>query len=193
MLMKKISLILILSVCSLLAHGQRSGFGIRFGPNLSNVTDIDEKAQSKLAFHAGVFYIARFSDKFRLRPEVEYSVQGAKDEIESLDANFDLELTVNYNYVNFRLLADFRLFDKLSLQAGPQFGILTLAQLKTDVSKENLTEEFSSSTDISIAMGLGYRLSDRIDLNLRYNLGMTELVDESVRNSVFQLGFGFLL
>lgn len=75
---------------------------------------------------------------------------------------------------------------------GPQFGVLTLAQLKTDVSKENLTE-YVTSTDLSIAMGLGYQLSGRFNVNLRYNLGMAELVNESVRNSVFQLDLSFVL
>ncbi|MCE7995770.1 MAG: PorT family protein [Roseivirga sp.] len=192
--MKKVYLILLLTLCYS-AHAQNTGFGFRLGANLSKVVDIDEKAESKLGFHAGVFYNFKLTVRFHLRPEVEYSLQGAKDEIETVDANFNpinLKFKANYNYANFRLLTDFQVLGKLSLQVGPQFGILTLAELKTDRSKENLTDDLTS-TELGIVLGLGYRLSGSFDINFRYNLGLTDLIDESARNSVFQLGIGFLL
>ncbi len=193
--MKKVYLILALMACCFATRAQSSGFGLRLGPNLADIVDIDANAKQRLGFHAGVFYNLRLTEKFWLRPEAAYSLQGAKDEIESLDANFDpinLELTANYHYVNFRLITGFQLFDKLSIQVGPQFGLLTLAQLKTDISKEDLTDDLTS-TDVGIAMGVGYRLTERFELDLRYNLGFTDIIDESARNSVFQLGLSMRL
>lgn len=193
--MKKVYLILAFMACCFATRAQSSGFGIRLGPNLADIVDIDENAKQRLGFHAGVFYNLRLTEKFWLRPEAEYALQGAKDEIETLDANFDpvnLELTADYRYVNFRLMVGFQLLDKLSVQVGPQFGLLTLAQLKTDNAKEDLTDDLTS-TDVGMAMGVGYRFMEFFELNLRYNLGFTDIVDESARNSVFQLGLSMRL
>lgn len=45
--MKKVYLILVLTLCCYSGYSQSSGFGIRAGANLSNVVDIDEKADPR--------------------------------------------------------------------------------------------------------------------------------------------------
>ena len=58
-------------------------------------------------------------------------------------------------------------------------------------------KDFSSSVDFGLNFGLGYKLDQGINFNVRYNLGLSNVYDDedsddmTVNNSVFQISVGY--
>lgn len=100
--------------------------------------------------------------------------------------------TLNMNYINIPVMAKYAVADKFNLQAGPQIGFLMSAKYEgVDV------KELMKSMDFGINLGAGYDLTEKMSLDLRYNLGLAqtqkELMtgDTAAKNSVIQLSFGY--
>ena len=88
----------------------------------------------------------------------------------------------------------------INIQAGPQFGFL--ASASQEVSNNGLSSTVDikntlKSSDISVALGLGWDLPFGLTLDARYNLGLTKINDVTgstdAKNQVIQLSAGFKL
>jgi hypothetical protein len=185
--MKKI----ILSIVAVLAFGfanaQSKGgdssmsFGAKGGLNFATIAG-SEGASSLLAFHLGAFAEFKVSDKFAVQPELLYSMQGAKYE----GGN------INLNYINIPVMAKYFVTDAISINAGPQLGILMSATADGKDVKEGY-----NTTDFGLNIGGGYNIGDNMMLDLRYNLGFSELQKDKPtggdanKNAVIQLSFGY--
>jgi opacity protein-like surface antigen len=187
--MKKI----VLTVVALLAFGfanaQKVKFGAKAGLNLSNVTGDDTSDNKmKIGFQVGAFANIGVSEKFAVQPELVYSAQGNKFDGEG---NVSLEL----NYINLPIMAQYKVTDKFSLEAGPQIGFLMSAKVKGDGGSADV-KEFLNSTDFGIGVGAGYDITENINLGLRYTIGVSNLNKEgdaknSNSNLAFALGYRF--
>ena len=185
---KMILLAAVLAVSASAAFSQAS-FGVKGGLNLSNVTNSD--ADMKMGYYGGLFGEYQVNDFFGVAGELLYSNQGTKGKEEGVD------ITINMNYLNIPVLAKLYIAEGLSLDVGPQFGLLMSAKGKAkqngSTSSGDLKDKFSG-TDVSAAVGLTYNLGN-ILIQGRYNLGLTDTEKESgsekYKNAVIQLGVGY--
>ncbi|SIQ21063.1 Outer membrane protein beta-barrel domain-containing protein [Maribacter ulvicola] len=95
------------------------------------------------------------------------------------------------NYINLPVLAKFYATDAFSIETGPQLGILLSGKggyLPNSRSYRTL--------DFGLGFGLGYKITDKLELGVRYTIGFTDVTKtntENLKNSVgqFTLGYSF--
>ncbi|MES2812082.1 MAG: porin family protein [Bacteroidota bacterium] len=176
---------LLLTAAAVFAFGftnaQETKFGVKAGLNLGNLTGnttdefVDSGTNMRPSFHVGGFAEIKLSDKFAIQPEVLYSVEGAKQDIDGQSE----KLIWDFQFVNIPVMAKFYATDKFSIEAGPQIGFLTKAELTFDGDTiEDLKEgDVTKSTAISGNVGVGYNFTDNISASLRYSLGLSNIID----------------
>lgn len=200
--MKRIFTIAALIAVGFTANAQQEvKFGPKAGVNFSNLTDLDN-SKMHTGFYVGAVAEIKFTDKFSIQPEVVYSAQGVKSEINVLGAN--ASLTQKLDYINIPILAKYYVYEGLSVELGPQFGFLVKAEAKGDVNAFGVTssgktdnKDSFESFDFGIGAGLAYDLPNGFFINGRYNFGVTKVAKSSTpvykdsKNGVIQLGVGY--
>lgn len=175
-----------LLMCSASAFAQNSfDWGVKAGLNLATVTKSD--GDMKPSIYAGVF--AEFllvEDYLTLQPELIYSRQGVKDG----------DMKMRLNYFNIPVMFKLWLVDGLTLDLGPQFGIMLNSKMRWKEDGKTHTETIDGlkNFDVSVGMGLSYRFIESMDVTARYNLGLTKLNDvdgSKAKNGVIQVGVGY--
>lgn len=168
-----------------LANAQEAKFGLKAGLNMSNLTGDIEGTSSKVGFHVGGFAEIKISDKFAVQPEVLFSTQGADADGGSYD----------FNYLNVPVMAKYFVAEKFSLEAGPQVGFLMSAKINPDSGEEVDIKDELKSIDFGLNFGAGYDFTDNFSAGLRYNVGLSNLIDEDdageIKNSVLSLSVGY--
>lgn len=131
-----------------------------------------------------------FSDLLSFHPELLYSQKGTK--LDSPRATG----TVRTSYLDLPLLLRVNA-DGLFFEAGPQVG-LVVAQ-KSEVAYGGGSPITNTSTngvqkiDLGYIAGIGYQLASGLELDIRYNGGISGVNNSSLsRNSVFQFQLGYL-
>jgi long-subunit fatty acid transport protein len=207
--MKKI----FLSAVAVLAFGFTNAQGVKFGAkaalNVSTLTGDVENVSSLLGFQVGGFAEIKLSEKFAVQPELMYSTQGAKSSYteSSGGASLKLESKSKLSYLNIPVMAKYFVTPKFSLEFGPQIGFLMSA--KQDISSTGTfggvsvsesesidIKDKTSSVDFSINFGTGYDFTENLTVGLRYNLGLTNVVDikdskDSIKNGVLSVSLGY--
>ena len=91
--------------------------------------------------------------------------------------------------LNIPILANFYVYKGLALKTGLQPGFILSANYKQG---DTTTKQDAQTLDIGIPFGISYEFSDFV-VDARYNLGLskTNKGNGSVRNSVFQITFGY--
>jgi Outer membrane protein beta-barrel domain len=199
--MKKIKILLL---ATFVVAGMQSAYsqaevalGIKGGLNFANVNTSSTAAayNSRTGYHAGAFLLMKFA-KFGLQPEVIYSQQGTTVKFNSQN------LDQNFSYINIPIMLKLYLVGGLNLQAGPQFGFLSKASSETynPLTGAKTTEDVKDKlkgSDISIGLGAGWDLPFGLNIDARYNLGVSDNNNDSsgptTKNQVFQLSAGFKL
>lgn len=162
--------------------------GLKGGVNLANLNADGFDTKMKIGFNAGA--IAKFSvtSAFSIQPELLYSSQGTS--IEELDAKLEL------NYINIPVMFQYNVAGFI-LETGPQMGVLASAKVKANGQSEDMKDLYKS-IDFSWGIGAGYQMSGSgLGITARYNIGLSSIAEEggdvSVKNSVIQLGFFYML
>lgn len=181
--MKKILFVLLLTIVANVTFAQvQVALGLKAGVNISK---FDSDASDNItSFHGGAFGLFKFT-KIGIQPEILLSQQGSKFDDVSLGSQ-DLKAS----YLSIPVMLKLYLVAGLNLQAGPQFGFLTKAELEgTDVK-----DAFKSS-DISANIGLGWDLPFGLTVDARYNLGLSDINDdpsfEALKSRVVQISVGY--
>ena len=193
--MKKSLLLLSLLALSISATAQTK-FGVKGGINVSNFTGDLPNSRSKIGFYAGGYATIKIDDKFAFQPELLYSAQGAK--LKSVSANIPqygnvlADLQFNLSYINIPLMFKYYTSEGLSIEAGPQIGLLVSAKADVIDRKININDAFKSA-DFGLNVGLGYELPNGVNFGARYSFGLTDINENygKVSNSVFYLGLGY--
>jgi hypothetical protein len=193
--MRKFALLLIiLSNFNLIAQKSKREegivFGVKGGMNFSNFVGTVEDQGIRSSIHLGLLAEIMVSDNFSIQPELLYSKQGATytGQVPGFERT-------KLDYILLPVEAKFKLIDKLSLEVGPQLGILMSSRLKTNTSNDKI--DGLKSIDFSINAGLQYHINNAAFVQGRYVLGLsdTRLSDNSnnrISNSVIQLSIGYL-
>lgn len=193
-----------------MAQDQKVKLGAKAGLNISNLNfDEDElDSSSKTGFTAGLMVEIPLTKNFSLQPELLYSQQGSKSSFSDSDVtNSKFESTIKLNYLNIPVMLKYYAVKGLSLQAGPQIGILLKAHNKYQdnfLGYENQDsmnlKEYASGLDASINLGLGYQFADKFYADARYNISYSNVFKESdvsyfinndMKNRVFQITVGY--
>jgi hypothetical protein len=154
-------------------------FGFKAGANLSNVGGKDAVgASSLIGFYGGVQAGIPLVSSLSLQPELLYSAQGTKVEVETSgdgDEIITTKANMHLNYLALPVLLQYRHASGLFVQTGPQLSYLLSAKVKANGQSEDLKDDFKK-TDLSWALGVGYAIAGgKIGFNVRYNFGLTKL------------------
>ncbi|HSD13018.1 MAG TPA: porin family protein [Flavobacterium sp.] len=211
--MKKV----ILSLAAVFAFGfanaqdSKMRFGAKAGLNIANLTGDVENTSALIGAHVGGFMEYKLNEKFAIQPELLFSMQGAKSEYSSADADgvFAVESTAKLNYLNLPIMAKYYVAKGFSVEAGPQIGFLLSAKQKTDVtgtdfftgetfseSTDTDVKEWTNSIDFGFNLGAGYDFTDNISAGVRYNFGLSNVDDypdstDTVKNGVLSVSAAY--
>lgn len=198
--MKKI----ILTAAAVAAFGftnaQEVKFGVKAGLNIANLGGDFEENSSLIGFQIGGLAEIKLSDSFAIQPELLFSAQGTK--FEESDEFGSYEEKIKLSYLNIPIMAKYYVAPKFSIEAGPQIGFLLSAKSEGEETFEGETETFDEdikedvkSLDFGVNFGLGFDFSENLSAGVRYNIGLSNVFDDSddfkVNNSVFSLALGY--
>ena len=178
--------------------------GVRAGLNMSTLNGdmpagVDTK--SLTGFHVGLFTEIPVAPRFSIQPEVIYSEQGTT--LESSISGINAEADIKTQYVNVPILAKVYVAEGFNIQAGPQIGFLTGAELQASGIDDIDIKDDMKGTDFGLLLGAGYKLPMGLTIDARYNLGLSNTLDDNSeafedlgtdqnwRNGVFQVGLGY--
>lgn len=173
-------------------------FGVKGGVNFSSFTgdgyDDFVDPEERTSFHLGLLAEIPVSDRFSIQPEVLYSAQGY--DISSMDGADDVEFQLDY--INVPVLAKFYLFNRFSIEAGPQIGFLVNKEIDTNPTGDggdiSINDDNYKDVDFALGLGASYKFSNFF-VSGRYNIGLSDIYDvEGVdaKNSVIQAGVGLM-
>jgi hypothetical protein len=202
---KTLVLSLLMSCMSLAAFSQAQfAVGIKGGLNFSKIdpqASVATNLDGATGFHGGAFALIKVA-MIGIQPELLFSKQGSEFKVNTTDYE------ANFDYINVPIILKFYLPLGLNLQAGPQFGFLTIADLKQTASgtqsPQDVKNLFADKSDMSIAVGAGWDLPFGLTVDARYNLGLSEMTfttpsssgsstQVAFKNKVIQISVGYKL
>ena len=188
--MKKILLFFIAFFIYNITNAQGIKIGVKLGANVSGMSGLSFKDGFQFGYHGGLVSEVMFSKKIGIQPELLFSENSLRTgtQFSNLYTQALPNITrIKLKYLTIPLLLNYKPFKLVSLQMGPQFGILVN---QTRSLANNAGEAFRGG-DLSILTGVQINLPI-VKLYGRYSLGVTNLndIDDSDRwkSSVLQLG-----
>jgi hypothetical protein len=182
----------------LMTHALMAQFhiGVKGGANITKVDGKSFKDEFRYGYSLGGFVEIRAGNKFVIQPEVLWNQYATR-----LDSNyknvyqdvFNGNANVKLNYLSIPIVLNYKLIGSfLSLQAGPQFGIL-IDQSKTAL--QNGANAFKHG-DFSMLAGVQFKVLN-FRLNARYAVGLNDIGDlpneDKWKNQGFQVSVGLAL
>jgi hypothetical protein len=206
--MKKLFFTAAVLMCSLTAFAQtkEGSFNIlpKAGINISTLSNKDN-AKVKLGFTAGAEAEYQLTKQLSLSAAAMFSTQGAKSttvfrEVDNTTKEIrevDIKNTMEFDYINIPILANYYIIEGLAVKLGIQPGFNIIAKRKRTDGVEKESKNLSDlgvdvrKVDISIPIGVSYEFNDFV-VDARFNLGLTEVADlVKSKNRVFQITFGY--
>lgn len=184
--LKVLSIGLMMTLCSTMAWSQAEvSVGIKGGLNFANMDVSNLSTKNRTGFHGGAFALFKFT-KIGIQPELIFSQQGTEFNYNGSNAE------ANFSYINIPVILKLYTVAGINIQAGPQFGFLSKAEID-----DSSAESFYKSSDFSLGLGLGWDLPFRLTVDARYNLGLSEIEDganeNATKNQVWQISVGYKL
>jgi len=194
---KLVCTLTLISLVSAGIYAQGISGGLKAGVNFANQDisgdGISLDTKSKIGFHAGAFATIMFNEKMGLQPEILYSTQGSKIDIDGTDAQF------NFDYVTVPILFRYNINEMFNLHAGPQLAFLTKAEIEQDGDTEDLKEEeVVKGTDFGGAIGAGVDLPMGVGFGARYIFAFGHVTEDTdafpeIKNSNIQIFVSYKL
>lgn len=191
-------------------------FGVKTGWSFSNIQTSNNqgavvsgssqsfKNVSKTGFTGGIFLAIPVYKGLQFQPELEYSNQGAEAH-PVRNYSITADETYHLNYLGLPLLLKYKLPLGFFAETGPRFSWLLKARIHETVVGAAHTQYYDvksayKSTDFGWAIGGGYLSPINLGIDLRYNIGMSNINNASAaqltaapiqnagtKNSAFQL------
>lgn len=203
--MKKIATALVCLSAMLLTTTQtkaqyyKSGFyvGAKAGVNISTVVgqyDLQTSRDnaSKVGLDVGIYGGYDILNWLGVGVEVIYARQGAMTEIQGA------KLRELHQYVDVPILVRFMPIKNLELFTGVQLGVLADATFNYEIdgiAQTNNITSLCNSTEVSIPVGIAYTFIDRLKLDFRYKIGLSDLYSNEWKavNSIFSITLGYTI
>ena len=164
--------------------------GVKAGANLTKIDGKSFKDEFKTGYHAGAFAMIGLGEKFGLQPEVlwnqtvtrtDTTIKHLPSDAFSAFKNGEVKL----DYLSIPVLLNYKFIGNfLSLQAGPQFGIL----LNKDKNLLQNGKESFKGGDFSLLGGAQIKISKFVG-SARYVVGLNNLNDIDNQNKWKSQGF----
>lgn len=188
---KLLSIVVLLFISSSL-FSQGLAFGIKGGANLGKIDGQSFKNEFTLGYHVGAFATIG-GKKWAIQPEVLFSQVNVDTATNfSQVYQFNNVSKIQLKHLTIPIMLNYNLSNLLTIQAGPQFGIL-LDQNKNLV--QNGKDAFKSG-DFSLAAGLQLNLL-KFRVYGRFVGGVTDLnnikSNDTWKVQAIQLGIGIAL
>jgi Outer membrane protein beta-barrel domain len=188
--------LLILAIFSILgnaAFSQKLSIGFKGGANINKLTGKSFSDQFSYGYHLGGFISVGVGNKFAIQPEVLFNQVNVDTSSNfSTVYKFNKVDKVQLKYLSIPILLNYKPIKFLTLQAGPQFGVLIN---KSNTLVENGRDAFKGG-DFSMLGGVQVNIS-HLRIYGRYAVGLNNLNDiddkEKWKSQGIQLGVGFTL
>lgn len=180
-----------LIVCIIFTQAAMAQFklGIKAGTNITKIEGKSFKDEFQYGYHLGAFMEIGLGGKLGIQPEV--LLNQVKSRVDSSFGNiyqnavdFNSYKDVKLKYLSIPLILNYKLGNVLSLQAGPQFGILMNGD---NTLLQNGQEAFKKG-DFSMLGGAQINIS-KLRLTGRYVVGLNNINDISDQNKWNNQGF----
>ncbi|WP_273567569.1 porin family protein [Maribacter halichondriae] len=160
---------------SSLSGGSDIRFGAKAGLVVSDLRGngiIDNSPHP--GFQVGGIVEIPITGDFYLDPELLFSMQGTNNTGDNL----------HLYYLNVPIMGKYHITEEIAVEAGPQVGILLGGNY------DDLLE--TSTIDIGIGVGGGYRLDENFYFQLRFNTGFIKVIDNiNTYNIAVQIGASY--
>ena len=174
-------------------QAQGINVGVKVGANLSDASGTTFKDGFKFGYHAGFFSELMLTKKFGIQPEVLFSETNlrAGDSLGSLYNGISVTdiAKIKLQYISIPILLDYKPIPFLTLQAGPQFGIL---MNQTKALGANAKDAFKKG-DLSLLLGAQLNIF-KFRVYARYAVGLADINDfdnkEKWNSQTLQMGLG---
>lgn len=177
------------------ANAQGFGVGVKVGTNINKIQGQSFKDEFTYGYSAGAYADIKLGSKWSIQPEVLFNQVSAdtSDKFSDLvDLNSGKVSKIKLNYLSIPLLLNYNISKGISLQAGPQYGIL----MSQDRNLLEDGKEAFKKGDFSLLGGLQIKFSS-IRLYGRYAVGLNNISDvtnnDKWKNQSIQLGIGLTL
>lgn len=185
------ALVLTLSTTVVLAQGFK--IGVKGGADIHKLDGQAFKDKFSYGYHLGGFVEIGLTKKFGIQPEVLFSqVNVDTSEQFSEVYAFNAVSKVQLKYLKIPVLLNYSPNPFVSLQLGPQFGVL----MDQNSSLLKNGKDAFAKGDFSMLGGLQLNIS-KIKLYGRYAVGLSNINDidnkDKWKNQTIQVGVGFAL
>jgi len=189
----KFLILAIFSIVGSTAFAQKLHLGIKGGANINKLDGRSFDDQFSFGYHVGGFFSVGLGKKFAIQPEILFN-QINVDTSSNFSSVYQFNKVdkIQLRYISIPILLNYKPIKFITLQAGPQFGILTN---KSKTLVENGRDAFKSG-DFSMLGGVQVNVG-HLNIYGRYAVGLTNLNDiddkEKWKSQSIQLGVGFTL
>jgi hypothetical protein len=166
--------------------------GIKAGANITKVDGKSFKDEFRYGYHLGGFANFGVGGRFSIQPEVlfnQYNTQTDSSFSNIYQNAFSGSNNIKLGYLSIPLLLNYKLGSLLSLQAGPQFGILLDRNKKLLQNGKDAFDKGDFSMLGGAQIGLG-----KIKVSGRYFVGLNNINDidnqDKWKNQGFQVSLG---
>jgi hypothetical protein len=170
--------------------------GAKAGANISKIDGKSFKEEFRYGYHVGAFAEIGLGEKFAFQPEVLFNQISTT--VDSSYRNIYQNVftkdqsKVKLNYLSIPLLLNYKFIGPISLQAGPQFGIL----IHQDKNLLENGEEAFKKGEFSMLGGVQVSLS-KFRVSGRYVVGLNNINDidnrDKWKNQAIQISLGLAL
>lgn len=191
---KSLAILTVALALSTFSFAQGVHLGFKAGANIFKVDGKSFNDEFKFGYNLGAFAEINFNQKWGIQPELLWNQTNYRtgDRFDDLYPDGVNNVEGKLNYISIPILLTYRPVKVLSLQAGPQFGIL--ASQDKDLLGE--TKEAFKSGDFSMLGGAQLNLG-ALRVGGRYVVGLTDINDidnkEKWKNQGFQLYLGITI
>ena len=189
----KLLTLVVLCIFSTTVFSQKLHIGFKGGASINKLTGKSFDDEFSFGYHVGGFFNVGLGKKFAIQPEIIFS-QSNVDTSNSFSTVYQFKNLgkVKLQYLSFPLLLNYKPIKILTIQAGPQFGIL---MNKSSTLLQNGQQAFKSG-DLSMLGGVQLNIK-MLNIYARYAVGLSNINDidnkEKWKNQSIQLGVGFTL
>ena len=190
--MKKLATILTIALLNLsyTSFGQetpskeiekKASIGIKAGLNIATMTK-DNTASPLPSYIAGIDWKYRLNKRSALSAELLISGQGTK--IDDPDKTIKVKTT----YINIPILYNLYITDNFALKIGAQLGVLLNNTLASETATASTYYDMGDSfnaVDFGIPLGISYDFPYGLNIDARYVLGVTNILNNDSYDSIF--------
>lgn len=211
--MKRLVSLLVLALVASSASAQLN-YGIKGGAALVDMS-LDylgiSNDEYRPAYQVGIYGVHQVSERVFFRSELFYANKGFRAETPSVVPGNPLEtFSMHLHYLSLPLLVGYSPTERLFVLVGPEVSYLLAARSRFESGSSDVGGLWDEPLDIGLTAGVGYQVSDRMSIDVRYVYGFRDVAPTSFRwvdpqdplidtfefqsrNRVFQLSLSYRL